>query len=163
MFLCSPAGGAASPVLCGKGKAGPEAEDHPGRGRSAGCQNGELEQLVPLVPVTSLLSLVSLEPVTLLIPLVSLSLVPSQPHSHVTAPVTLRVLACVCSVGGGCDQEPRLPEAPKDPCSPEHRQDGKTVPYQPAFFLDDTPPAPPPCSQSPRLILAGQLTVKLPV
>lgn len=30
VFFCSPAGGAASSVLCGESQAGPETEDHPG-------------------------------------------------------------------------------------------------------------------------------------
>lgn len=44
-FLSSPAGGAASSVLCGEGQTGPETEDHPGWRRSSGCQDGELHHL----------------------------------------------------------------------------------------------------------------------
>lgn len=40
MFLCSPAGGAASSVLRRKSQTGPEAEDHSSWRRSSGCQDG---------------------------------------------------------------------------------------------------------------------------
>lgn len=41
--------------------------------------------------------------------------------------ITECMYVCVCVVGRGSDQESRLPEAPKDPCSPEYCQDGKMM------------------------------------
>lgn len=41
----------------------------------------------------------------------------------------------VCVVGRGSDQEPRLPEAQENPCSPEYCQDGKTVSCWPHLRL----------------------------
>lgn len=97
MFFYSPAGGAASSVLCRESQARPETEDHPGWRRSSGCQNGEMKSLVRLILLVA------------------------------TSAVSTTECVFVCVVRRGSDEEPRLPEATKNPCSPEHCQDGKIV------------------------------------